>query len=140
MLPHETPLIDRYVAWLETLAPQGVHRVAQFVARDVRYRTPEREGAGVDAAIVIHAALFDGVSALRMKVTDRASGLNGHTAYLRWDRLVTRADGVKYSLSGVSEAMIDMTGKIASIVEYWDGVPPPPAPRGLLARLLKRQG
>jgi hypothetical protein len=133
---HDSHLIDQYVRWLETLVKTGGHRIGSFVAKDVRHRTPEQEGAGVDAVAAIFVSVFDGAASVKFKVTDRAMGLDGRTVYLRWDRLVTFTDGKTETLSGISELMIGMDDKIASIIDHWDSMPAGP-PRSLLSRLFK---
>lgn len=134
----QTPVIDAFVAWQEKLTPQAAHRISQFVSKDVRVRNPQSEGAGRDAAAAIYAGYFGGTEKLTIRVTDRASGQDGHTAYLRWDRLARYADGTSRGYSGISEVMLDTEGRIASIIEHWDSVQEPEAPRGFFARLFKR--
>lgn len=122
----ENHLIDNYVRWLETLGPQGVHRIEPFVSKDVRCRNPKTEGMGVPAVSAIFASVFEGGATVKTKVLDRMPGSDGHTFYLRWDRLVTSSDGKFSSLSGVTELMIDTKDKIASIIDYWDTLPEEP--------------
>ncbi len=133
---HDLDLADDYVRWFETLGKTGVHRLGMHVAKDVRYRTPLTEGAGLAAVTAIFMSIFDDAAAVKIKVTDRARGMDGHTVYLRWDRLVTSQKGQIHGLSGVSELMFGMDGKIVSIIDHWDSVPPVPK-KSIFARFRK---
>lgn len=124
--------------WLESLSAQGTHRISQFVARDARLRTPEVEGAGPQAMAQIYASWFEDAQKVTLRVTDHAAGADGHTHYLRWDRVIVGARGDKQILSGVSEITLGLTGKITSIIEHWDSAPEPLKKRGYWARLFNR--
>ncbi len=134
----ETPVIDGYIRWLQSLSIQASHRVSQFVTADTRMRTPECECTGLAAIGQLHAELFDDAQKLIIRVTDHAQGQDGHTVYLRWDRLITNPSGQKQTLSGITEIMLGLDGKIASIIEYWDSVPEPLKKRGYFTKLFGR--
>lgn len=133
---HDSNLIDQYVRWLETLTASGAGRASILLAKDVRHRTPESEGAGPAAVAAIFVAMFNGTAGVKTKVTDRAAGQDGHTVYLRWDRIITFPNGKFSTMSGVSEVMVNTEGKISSIIDHWDTAPE--ARRGFFARLFKR--
>lgn len=130
----ENPNVQGYVHWLETLSVSGVHRVLAYTAKDVRCRNPDTEGVGPQAMAAIFAQIFEGTASVKMKVLNQAMGTDGHTVFLRWDRLVTMVDGQFRTLSGITELMIGMDGKIASVTDYWDGLAPE-APKSLWARV-----
>jgi hypothetical protein len=119
----ENHLIDNYVRWLETLGPHGVHRLAPFVSKDVRCRTPDAEGLGVPSVAAVFGLIFEHGVQVKTKVLDRMAGSDGHTVYLRWDRIVTTKDGKFSAFSGVTELMISHDDKIVSIIDYWDCAP-----------------
>lgn len=129
-------LLDRYVHWLETLSAQGTHRISQFVGNDVRCRNPESETSGIQGADEWFKQILTGRQ-VTTKILDRAAGQDGHTFYLRWDRLSVWPNGVRETLSGMSEIMVGLDGKIVSIIDYWDSVPLGQQP-SVFARLFKR--
>lgn len=135
---HDTGIIDNYVRWLETLTESGVHRVGMFAARDIRYRTPEGEGCGANATAAIYARMFADGATVKTKILDRATGLDERTVYLRWDRIVTTRTGQIHGLSGMSEILIGMEGKIVSIIEHWNSVSEAPK-YNFITRWLKRK-
>ena len=104
----------------------------------MRCRNPELEGLGPDGAAHVFAQMFEGMERVVTKVTDRAPGQDGFTFYLRWDRLIFDKAGMKHTQSGVSEIMLGMNGKIASIIEHWDNMPPARSRRSVIARLFQR--
>ena len=120
---HDSDVIDHYVRWLETLTKSGVHRISMWAAKDVRHRTPLAEGAGHEAVAAVFETMFDGAASVKTKIIDRASSPERQTVYLRWDRLVTTPKGQIQGMSGVSEIMLGMDGKIASITDHWDSLP-----------------
>jgi len=134
----QTPLIEGFVKWLHSLSGLATHRVSQFVSRDARMRTPDAEAEGTAAIAAIYKGLFDDTASVVIRVNDRAAGADGHTVYLRWDRLITGNDGRKQVLSGITELMIGTDEKITSIIEHWDRVPEPMVKRSFWAQLFNR--
>lgn len=138
--PENERLIDLYVQTLQTMTSlQMAHRLGQFTAKDVTYRDPRMSGQGPDAIKDALASLFDGTEGIVWRVTDRAWGQDGHTVYLRWDRLLKLPGERKHAYSGISEIMIGMNGKITSIIDHWDPQDHVVRPQlSLLHRLLRR--
>ncbi|MBU6235127.1 MAG: hypothetical protein KGQ41_04725 [Alphaproteobacteria bacterium] len=134
----ETPLIQGFVNYLHTLTPQASGRVAQFVADTTRMRTPEAEGQGPQAIAAIYAESLGNAKSAIVRVQSKIDGPDGHTVFLRWDRLLTFENGQKQTLSGITEIMVGANGKIASITEYWDSVPETHQRRGIFAKLFNR--
>ena len=131
----ETPVIEGYVRWLQTVTAHSTHRISQFSERDVRFRNPEAETTGAEGIATIYKDLFDDGQTVIIRVADRAQGQDGHTVYVRWERLCTTKEGHKQSLSGMSEVMVGLEGKIASITEYWDIMPAALAKRSFFKKL-----
>ena len=138
MGPLETPLIEGFVRWHDGLTAQAAHRITQFLSRDAHVRTPECEAAGAQAVGQAYAVYLADKTGFKGRVGDRACGADGHTVYLRWERLWKGPDGTTQTLAGVTELMIGTDGKIAAILEHWNDHPAPPRDKGLLARLFKR--
>ena len=143
LMPHQADhdrLIDYVVRALETMkSAQQAHRLYQFVSPDVTYNSPLMHTRGRDGLSEAMRAIFDGANDGIIRVTDRAWGQDERTVYLRWDRLLNLPDGSRHVYSGVSEIMVGLDGKIASIIDHWDGANRPQMKQvGLLRRLLKR--
>lgn len=133
----ENPNVQGFVQWLEKLSASGTHRVSAYTAKDVRCRNPLVEGVGPQAMAAIYAKIFEGTASVKIKVINQAMSVDGYTVFLRWDRLVMTTAGQFETLSGVTELMVGLDGKIASVTEYWDDLPTD-APKSLWARLFKR--
>jgi hypothetical protein len=134
----ETPVITGYIQWLHTLNAHGVHRVASFMRADTRYRTPEGESVGARDIAALFVKLFEDGQKVVIRVNDVAGGQDGHTVYLRWDRMITGVNAQKQTLSGVSEIMLGLDGRIASVIEHWDRVPVSLKKRGYFGKLFGR--
>lgn len=131
----ETPLIDAYVEWLHTLTALSAHRVSRLLDAQVRIRTPEAEGVGPEAVKTMYAGLFEDAASVTIRVISRAQDTERKTVYLRWDRLITSKAGGKQTLSGITEMMLGLDGKIVSLIEYWDSVPDVLPQRGFFQKL-----
>ncbi|NBX66193.1 MAG: hypothetical protein EBQ96_04270 [Proteobacteria bacterium] len=83
----------------------------------------------------MHAALFDDAASVTIRVLSRASDAERNTTYLRWDRLIASKTGARQALSGITEIMVGLDGKIASVTEYWDSVPDALPQRGFFQKL-----
>lgn len=139
MTPEYDQLIDRYVKVLQGIASvQMAHRLSSYVGKDVTFRDPRFSAQGADALNAAMASLFDRTEGITFRVTDRAWGQDGRTVYLRWDRLLKFADGKTHGYSGISELMIGLDGKIASIIDHWDEADHQLPKPQLLSRLFQR--
>jgi len=133
-------LVDQVVLALQAMTTaQTVHRLSAWVGRDVTFSDPRLFTRGAHELTEAYKSLFDGIDGMIMRVTDRAWGQDNHTVYLRWDRLLKLPGGKTKSYTGMTEIMISPDGKIAAIVDHWDGADHDvPKPRSLLGRIFKR--
>ncbi|HEY8963696.1 MAG TPA: nuclear transport factor 2 family protein [Alphaproteobacteria bacterium] len=138
--PQNDNLIDQYVQIMQMMtSAQVAHRLGSLVQPDVSFHDPRFSAQGPDELAAAMASLFDRTEGITIRITDRAWGQDGHTVYLRWDRLLKFSGGSTHGYSGISEVMIGTSGKIASILDHWDGADHvlPKRPR-LLGRFFQR--
>lgn len=119
--PAYETLIAQYIKWFETISPQATHRIKLYVSKDVRFRDPFNDVMGADAVVRVFDHMFATTDDPVFKVYDVAWGRDGRTVYLRWDFLFSpKGRNVRWSITGMSEVMIDLDGRICSHIDHWD--------------------
>jgi len=129
--------IENYARWLESVSATNTHRLTSLMGADAHYHTPLCEAQGRDAAReVFNQSYLNGYTA-RFKIMSRTWNEEARTVFLRWDCVRTASNGAKVALSGISEIMIAMDGKVAAVTDYWDrGAESDTG--GILSRFFKR--
>lgn len=131
-------LIEQYIHWLEKVRPESVKRLASFMAKDIRYHTPVMEASGpenvahVFEQTYIVAPSYTENPQLKFRVLQRFQNDEMRTVFLRWDCVRTHGN-----ISGATEMMIDMKGKVIAMTDYWDRVPVVKE-AGLLKRIFRK--
>jgi len=106
-----------YIQFLESMEPQSLDRLGEYVAEDVRFIDPFNDVCGLQAMHAIFRHMFDAVGPLRFEVTHSAS--NGRTLHLGW-RFSARLRGQPWSFDGTSLVTFDDAGMIVSHLDFWD--------------------
>ncbi len=130
---------ERYIAFCEGMTPESLDRLEDFCARDVHFRDPFNEVAGVDGYRRVLAKMFQDVGQPAFQVTGHA--LEGEVCYLRWRFAFRRAGGETMRILGMSEVHFDGEGRVTAHFDYWDAgqvYETVPLLRGLV-RLVKRR-
>ena len=110
--------LDRYVRFYETLTPDGVARLDEFVAPAVHFRDPFNDVRGVERLRAVLAHMFAITEASRFQVTDRAFG--AAAAYVRWRYTFRPRGGLPWEITGVSELTFDGQGRVTEHLDHWD--------------------
>jgi len=111
--------VAAYVAFYEGLTPDGLGRLEQLCAPDVRFRDPFNDVTGVAAYRAILARMFEDVAAPRFEVVDRA--ISDHVAYLRWDfSFEPLKGGASWHIEGMTELHFDDENRVAAHLDHWD--------------------
>lgn len=118
----EDALVKRrrdYGRWLETATEKTCGLGVKYFARDARYQGPFFDVTGRDEVVRVFMKRFAALGNYRLKLRDAHPSEDGRTLYLRWDAAGVRK-GVNIVISGASEVMFDMEGKVASHIDYYD--------------------
>lgn len=111
---------DAYIRYYETLTPEGLSRLAEVVASDVRFKDPFNDVRGIDAYRALLARMFRDVPDIRFKVTRQA--VDGATCYIRWtcDGTVRAMGAQPWHVEGMSELRFSPDGKVREHIDFWD--------------------
>lgn len=136
------PRVIRVQQFFETIAPQGVARIAEIYAPEAYFKDPFNEVRGVAAITGIFAHMFDQVGAPRFVVREAVA--QGDDAFLVWDFLfrLPRLGNGEQVIRGASHLKFGADGRVTYHRDYWDAAEELyeklPVLGGLM-RLLKRQ-
>jgi steroid delta-isomerase len=112
--PFQRPLED-YIAYLERLTPRSVRLLEKLAAPEMRFIDPFYDVRGVDAVVAAFEKICSQDSQLKFRITDRAWGRDGYTAYLRWSLTFGER-----TIDGMAEIVFGPDGKIVQHTNHWD--------------------
>lgn len=112
-----TAAADRYRRFLETLTPERLDRLPDYVTAEVRFKDPFNDVRGPDAMQRVFRHMFENVGDIRFAVHHVA--LAGDTCFMDW-RFEGRLGGRDWSFDGASVITLDADGKVTVHIDYWD--------------------
>lgn len=106
-----------YARFYETLTPDNLQQLRDFVSPSVGFKDPFNDVRGVDAMIRVVGTIFDHGSP-RFEVLDRA--VSKGAGYLLWRYTSERAGRLPQVIVGMSEVRFDSQGLVIDHVDHWD--------------------
>jgi steroid delta-isomerase len=113
MNPHH----DRYRRFLETLTPQTLGQLAEYVTADVRFKDPFNDVHGPDAMTAVFRHMFETVRNIRFAVTHMSG--NGDVCLMAW-RFEGEIGGKAWAFEGASVITFSSDGRVAEHIDHWD--------------------
>ncbi|MEQ8228160.1 MAG: nuclear transport factor 2 family protein [Rhodospirillales bacterium] len=108
---------DRYRQYLESLTPEALGRLGDYVSSDVRFKDPFNDVHGVDAMARVFRHMFETVKDIRFHVTHAAS--TGNICLMAW-RFEGRIGGRPWAFDGTSVVTFAADGRVSEHIDYWD--------------------
>ncbi|MEY8876275.1 MAG: nuclear transport factor 2 family protein [Leptothrix sp. (in: b-proteobacteria)] len=117
---HADPRVQRVIDCFETLAPDGLDRLAEVYSADAAFKDPFNEVRGIPAIRAIFEHMFRTLRAPRFVVREAIA--QGDQACLTWDFLFVSpglgADG--QCIRGATHLRFDAQGRVSLHRDYWD--------------------
>lgn len=107
----------RYREFLETLSPETLDRLPDFVTADVRFADPFNDVRGVDAMAAVFRHMFESLGAVRFEV-ERLS-FDGEVCLMGW-RFSSTLRGKPWAFEGTSVVRFDAAGRVVEHLDHWD--------------------
>lgn len=119
----ETPaeILARYASFYETLSPESLHHLGDFVTEDVQFIDPFHETFGSDRLREIFEKMFKDLENPRFFITSIA--VDGNVGFLRWEFLCRhplKKNVPEFKIVGVSEVHLNDDGKVTAHLDHWD--------------------
>ena len=111
------PAHDRYRQYLETLSPETLIRLSEYVSSDVRFKDPLNEVHGVDAMSRVFQHMFEHVRDIRFEVRHLTS--DGTICLMSW-HFDAYLSGKPWQFDGTSVVRFDEDGRVFEHIDYWD--------------------
>jgi hypothetical protein len=108
---------ERYRHYLETLTPESLGRLPDYVSENVRFRDPFNDVTGVEAMTGVFAHMFETLGSVRFMVT--TSAMADRRCLMSW-RFEARLRGRALSFDGMSEVRFDDDGRVIAHFDHWD--------------------
>jgi len=107
----------RYREFLETLGPETLARLPDYVSADVRFTDPFNDVRGVDAMTAVFRHMFENLGAVTFAV-ERMS-FDGEVCLMSW-RFSSTLRGKPWTFEGTSVIRFDEAGRVVEHVDHWD--------------------
>ena len=107
-----------YRTYLETLTPESLDRLEEYVSADVRFTDPFNDVRGADAMRRVLSHMFESVGPVVLRVSHMAS--DGDSCLMRWT-FAGRLRGTDWTFAGMSTIRFNADGLIYEHADYWDG-------------------
>ena len=108
---------DAYRVYLETLTPETLEKLSQFVTPDVRFIDPFNDTTGVNALRHVFEDMFDSVQDIIFNVN--ALGLDGSVALMSW-KFSGTVRGRGFKVDGMSKISFAKDGRVCEHIDHWD--------------------
>lgn len=107
----------RYKRYLETLTPETLAALGQYVTDDVRFKDPFNDVRGVAAMARVFHHMFANVTDIRFKVDHALSEDN--VCLMAW-RFEGKVSGKAWAFDGTSVIIFAPDGRVAEHIDHWD--------------------
>lgn len=108
-----------YIRFYETMTPESLARLPEFVTSDIHFVDPFNDVTGVERMRRILEKMFADLAQPHFAVTH--SAWDGDVCFLRWDfEARGRAEGDKWIIAGMSEIRFAPDGRVSSHIDHWD--------------------
>jgi steroid Delta-isomerase len=108
---------ERYRAYLETLTPETLARLPEYVIGGVRFKDPFNDVTGADAMARVLRHMFGTVGDIRFTVQHALTG--GDYCLMAW-RFQGTLRGQPWQFDGASVIRFAPDGRVAEHVDHWD--------------------
>lgn len=110
-------LHERYRAYLETLTPDKLADLKNYVTEDVRFKDPFNDVTGAIAMMRVFRHMFENVGNISFTVLHAVSVDN--ICLMAW-RFQGQLRGVPWIFEGMSIVRFASDGRVAEHIDHWD--------------------
>jgi len=108
---------QRYCRYLETLTPEVLDRLGEFVTEDVRFKDPFNDTRGVDDMARVFRHMFANVDDIRFTVNRAFSDSNRCLIAWRFEGILGNEP---WTFDGTSVLRFAPDGRVQEHVDRWD--------------------
>lgn len=108
---------ERYRQYLETLTPETLSELSEYVSENVRFKDPFNDVRGLDAMTAVLQDMFENVDGIRFRVARIAGDTEG--CLMTWHFEGTLG-GKPWAFEGSSAIRFTADGRVSEHIDYWD--------------------
>jgi steroid delta-isomerase len=108
---------ERYIRYLETLTPESLGQLSDYVCPDIHFRDPFHDRKGIEPLGKIFEHMFETLKDVRFRVITCAS--NGNRCLMQW-QLTGLICTKPCTIEGMSTVTFSGDGRVSSHIDYWD--------------------
>ena len=111
------PAHDRYRQYLETLSPETLGGLSEYVSSDVHFKDPFNDVRGVNVMSQVFQHMFENVQDIQFEVQHMAS--IGEVCLMSW-RFEGCLAGNPWLFEGSSVVRFAEDGRVLEHIDHWD--------------------
>ena len=112
-------LVKNYINLFANLSPENIDEFDDLISEDIVFMDPFNNVKGVNAFKKIFYHMFENVQDPKFLILDYS--INKKRVFLKW-KMTFFAFKSLQTIEGMSELVLNDSGKVASHIDYWDSL------------------
>ena len=112
-------IVKNYIKLFSNLTPESIKNFDDLISEDINFVDPFNNVKGVNDFKNIFYHMFENVKDPKFLVVDYS--IIKQRVYLKW-KMTFFAFNSLQTIEGMSELLLNDTGKVASHIDYWDSL------------------
>ena len=112
-------IVKNYINLFSNLKPQSIDEFDDLVSNDIIFIDPFNDVKGLNAFKNIFYHMFENVKKPKFRIVDYS--INKQRVFLKWKMTFIAFKSLQ-TIEGMSELLLNDTGKVASHIDYWDSL------------------
>lgn len=126
--PTCSPVLASFIDFFENLTPQSLKTIDKFYCKEINFKDPFNETAGIPALTAVFEDMFEQLHEPAFRVVEIIEQTTDtpeqrHQAFLVWDftfRFKSFRSTVPQRMRGSSHIVFDNDGQVLHHLDYWD--------------------
>ena len=115
----EKSVVKKYIYLFSNLSPHNINEFDDIISEDIIFIDPFNNIKGIDAFKNIFHHMFKNVKEPKFFILDYS--INKQRVFLKW-KMTFFAFKSLQTIEGMSELVLNDSGKVASHIDYWDSL------------------
>ena len=115
----EKLIIRNYINLFNNLTPENIEQFDDLISNDIIFKDPFNDVKGVNAFKKIFYHMFENVKEPKFRIVDYS--MNKQRVFLKWKMTFIAFKSLQ-TIEGMTELLLNDTGRVASHIDYWDSL------------------
>ena len=115
----EKTVVKKYIYLFSNLSVDNINEFDDIISEDIMFKDPFNNIKGIDAFKNIFYHMFKNIKEPKFFIVDYS--INRQRVFLKW-KMTFFAFKSLQTIEGMSELVLNDSGKVASHIDYWDSL------------------